>query len=97
MAKLPKLKPRNTSVLAARSRIAGMVPMKDRRTSRAGNKNKQTEFLKEADDEADENELAEKIMCSVCSELCLVKTAHLHQGEYIGDECCWDERLKSSE
>jgi len=38
------------------------------------------------------------VECSVCGVLCNVKTAHLNQeDEYIGDECCWDERLKSSE
>lgn len=37
------------------------------------------------------------VTCCVCKHECFVNTAHLHQGEYIGDECCWDERLKSSE
>lgn len=41
--------------------------------------------------------LDETVKCSLCGELCNVRTAHLHQGEYIGDECCWDERLRSSE
>jgi len=37
------------------------------------------------------------VECSLCGGLCDAKTAHLHQDGYIGDECCWDERLKSSE
>ena len=37
------------------------------------------------------------IKCSICGKSCDIKTAHLHQGKYIGDECCWDERLRSSE
>lgn len=36
-------------------------------------------------------------ICSICGNLCAGITAHLHQGRYIGDECCWDERLKASE
>jgi len=35
--------------------------------------------------------------CKICGEWCNAETAHLHQDGYIGDECCWDERLKSSE
>lgn len=37
------------------------------------------------------------IKCSLCGELCDFKLAHLHNGKYIGHECCWDERLKASE
>ena len=39
----------------------------------------------------------EFVLCSLCSETCDPKTAHIHQGKYIGDACCWDERLRSSE
>jgi hypothetical protein len=35
--------------------------------------------------------------CSICGKPCDGNKAHLHQGAYIGDECCWDDRLKSSE
>jgi len=35
--------------------------------------------------------------CCTCGEPCLLSTAHLHQGQWIGDECCWEERLRSSE
>ena len=37
------------------------------------------------------------ITCKLCKELCNADQAHLHQGEWIGDECCWDERLRASE
>jgi hypothetical protein len=37
------------------------------------------------------------VRCSVCGAACAAQTAHLHQGKWIGDECCWDERLRSSE
>jgi hypothetical protein len=41
------------------------------------------------------------VICVLCGELCLAKTAHLHAGddgdEWIGDECCWDDRLHASE
>lgn len=37
------------------------------------------------------------MVCSMCKQPCLTYNAHLHQGEYIGDECCWDERLRTTE
>lgn len=36
------------------------------------------------------------INCSICSCDTPAALAHLHQGKYIG-ECCWDERLRSTE
>ena len=45
----------------------------------------------------DATDLGEAVSCSLCGGHVPLKTAHLHQGEYIGDECCWDERLRSSE
>jgi len=42
-------------------------------------------------------DLGKAVPCSLCGGQAPLKTAHLHQGEYIGDECCWDERLRSSE
>ena len=35
--------------------------------------------------------------CCICNKPCNIVNSHYHQGQYIGDECCWDERLKSSE
>ena len=37
------------------------------------------------------------VTCKLCHNLCNPDTAHLHQGGWIGDECCWDERLRASE
>jgi hypothetical protein len=37
------------------------------------------------------------VTCSLCNKPCNAKLAHLHQGSWIGDECCWTEQLRSSE
>lgn len=37
-----------------------------------------------------------RVRCKICKNLVDRKSAHRHQGKYIG-ECCWDERLKSTE
>jgi len=39
----------------------------------------------------------EFIPCSICHRQTNAKMAHRHQGEWIGDDCCWDERLRGSE
>jgi len=39
----------------------------------------------------------EHITCKLCGDDCDPDTAHLHEGRWIGDDCCWDERLKSTE
>jgi len=39
----------------------------------------------------------DEVPCALCGEMVPAKTAHLHEGEYIGDECCWDERLRTTE
>ena len=38
-----------------------------------------------------------RVRCKFCNELVPKKTAHRHQGKWVGDECCWDERLRSTE
>lgn len=38
-----------------------------------------------------------QVLCSICHEYCDANQAHVHNGEWIGDECCWDERLRASE
>lgn len=43
------------------------------------------------------SEPANAVKCSLCNRDTSAKTAHVHQGEWIGDDCCWDERLRSSE
>ena len=37
------------------------------------------------------------VVCKFCKDLVPAKTAHLHQNEYVGDDCCWDERLRVTE
>lgn len=39
----------------------------------------------------------ETVECRFCHEQVPAKTAHLHQGTWVGDECCWDSRLRSTE
>ena len=38
-----------------------------------------------------------KIRCKFCHEFCDAKTAHAHVNGWVGDECCWDERLRITE
>jgi hypothetical protein len=40
---------------------------------------------------------AETVTCKLCKEQVDADTAHRHQGEYVGDECCWDDRLRGTE
>lgn len=51
----------------------------------------------EEEEEEEYDYWAKRLTCSVCGELCLQDTAHLHDGVWIGDECCWDDRLHGSE
>jgi hypothetical protein len=37
------------------------------------------------------------VKCSLCKGDTPLILAHLHQGEHIGDFCCWDEKLRASE
>ena len=37
------------------------------------------------------------VECCMCGRQVPEETAHLHQGKWIGDNCCWDERLRASE
>ena len=43
------------------------------------------------------------VTCCLCGEPTPAKTAHIHQTDpsgptgWVGDECCWDERLRGSE
>jgi len=38
----------------------------------------------------------ETVTCCFCKRQTSVSTAHLHQDTWVG-ECCWDERLKTTE
>jgi hypothetical protein len=63
MAKSKKKKtksvPRNPNVMSARSRVAGMAPMKSKNAPRGGQKNEQRELLKEVEeDKEDETSFA---------------------------------------
>jgi formylmethanofuran dehydrogenase subunit E len=40
---------------------------------------------------------AYQVQCSICHELCLGESVHSHQGKWICQERCWDDRLKASE
>lgn len=35
--------------------------------------------------------------CSLCHKPTPEATAHIHQGLWIGDKCCWDEALRTTE
>lgn len=48
----------------------------------------------EAIEDLDEILKEEEVTCKLCGERCDASTAHLHQGGYICDENCWDDRLK---
>ena len=39
----------------------------------------------------------ETVPCMYCHKQVFAITAHTTDGGYVGDECCWDERLRSSE
>jgi hypothetical protein len=39
----------------------------------------------------------ETVRCKLCERQVPQSTAHRHQGEWVGDECCWDERLRATE
>jgi hypothetical protein len=40
---------------------------------------------------------AYQVTCSLCHLPGLAESAHLHQGKWICEERCWDNRLKASE
>jgi len=54
--KKTKSVPRNSNVMSARSRVAGMAPMKSKNTPRGGQKNEQRELLEEVDKDTDEDD-----------------------------------------
>ena len=58
--KKTKSVPRNSSVLSARSRVAGMAPMKSKNAPRGGQKNEQRELLEQADEET--RDMVEKML-----------------------------------
>jgi hypothetical protein len=40
--------------------------------------------------------LIKTVPCKFCGREVPEKTAHLHEGAWVGDECCWDERLRTT-
>lgn len=50
----------------------------------------------ESGSELEIDSAADQVICKLCNEYCEAKHSHLHQGEYVG-ECCWDERLRTTE
>jgi hypothetical protein len=47
------------------------------------------------DDDDDPDE--ELVLCRFCQRPVPARTAHRYQYGWVGDDCCWDERLRSSE
>jgi len=47
-------------------------------------------------EESDFDDESDQVTCKFCSKLTAADTAHLHQGEWICDNC-WDDRLRSTE
>jgi hypothetical protein len=50
----------------------------------------------------DDLEIAEEmgigyVRCKFCGNRARAEEAHLHDEGWVGDECCWDERLRSTE
>lgn len=37
------------------------------------------------------------VECRFCQSQVPEATAHFHDGGWVGDECCWDERLRSGD
>jgi len=37
------------------------------------------------------------VTCKLCGKETSSKTAHRHDVGWVGDDCCWDERLRSTE
>lgn len=37
------------------------------------------------------------VTCKFCGKWTQASTAHRHEDGWVGDDCCWDERLRSTE
>lgn len=42
-------------------------------------------------------EQIDMVRCQLCGKSAPADTAHRHGNGWVGDECCWDERLRSSQ
>lgn len=67
-SKLPKSKPRNSNALSAKSRVAGMAPMKSKNAPRGGNKNEQRELLEEVENEESFDYEFQNCRCETCAD-----------------------------
>ncbi|MCP9209557.1 hypothetical protein [Streptomyces cucumeris] len=38
-----------------------------------------------------------RVECKFCRNSVPAQTAHRHDGNWVGDECCWDDRLRMTE
>lgn len=38
-----------------------------------------------------------RVKCKFCGKQVPKRTAHRHDGKWIGNDCCWDDRLKTTE
>ena len=54
------------------------------------------EAIKQTARALEEEEVCLDYYCKCCTKKIDLDDAHLHQGEYVG-ECCWDERLRTTE
>ena len=45
----------------------------------------------------DESTVETEVCCKFCHKQAPADTAHLHDGGWVGDDCCWDERLRATE
>jgi hypothetical protein len=48
------------------------------------------------DEQETEIEEADQVECKFCGQMVPASTANWHAGSWVGDECCWDERLRST-
>jgi len=44
-----------------------------------------------------EQSARDTVICKFCGKEVPGRTAHLHQNQWVGNDCCWDERLRSTE
>lgn len=54
-------------------------------------------FFADTDDSACQHVPLTMVKCRFCGKYVRADTAHRHDGGYVGDECCWDERLSITE
>lgn len=59
--------------------------------------NEAREAFEAAGEEVEEDDPEEEtVACTFCHKQVSATAAHLHQGSWVGDDCCWNERLRST-